>query len=67
MKPNIHPTLHEVTARCACGADFKTLSASKDIRVILCAQCHPFYTGAQKFMDTAGRIEKFTKKYTKKA
>ena len=67
MKQNIHPELHEITVRCACGADFKTLSASKDIRVTLCSQCHPFYTGAQKFIDTAGRIEKFSKKYAKKA
>lgn len=67
MKQSVHPQLNDVTARCACGADFKILSAAKDIRVTLCSQCHPFYTGAQKFVDTAGRIEKFTKKYAKKA
>lgn len=65
MKKNIHPELHEITARCACGADFKTMSASKEIRVTLCSKCHPLYTGAQKFVDTAGRIEKFTKKFNK--
>ena len=67
MKQALHPQLHEITAHCACGADFKIMSASKDIRVTLCSKCHPFYTGAQKFVDTAGRIEKFTKKYAKKA
>ena len=65
MKQNIHPELYEVTARCACGNSFQTRSTAKDLRVTLCSNCHPFYTGAQKFVDTAGRIEKFQKKYKK--
>lgn len=65
MKPDIHPELHEVTVMCTCGNTFKTRSTSTDLKTTLCSHCHPFYTGAQKFVDTAGRIEKFTKKYKK--
>ena len=65
MKATIHPELHEVTARCTCGHEFKTHSTASELRVTLCSNCHPFYTGAQKFVDTAGRIEKFEKKYKK--
>lgn len=57
--------LHEITARCACGNSFETHSTKTDLRVTLCSACHPFYTGAQKFVDTAGRIEKFEKRYKK--
>lgn len=67
MKKDIHPELHEISAHCACGNTFKTRSTAKDIAVTLCSQCHPFYTGDQKFVDTAGQIEKFNKKYKKKA
>jgi large subunit ribosomal protein L31 len=67
MKQGIHPELHEVNARCACGNSFLTHSTATDLRVTICSQCHPFFTGAQKFVDTAGRIEKYNKKYTKKA
>jgi large subunit ribosomal protein L31 len=67
MKKNIHPELHEVVAHCACGAQFKTRSTANDLKVTLCSQCHPFFTGAQKFVDTAGRIEKFQKRYEKGA
>ena len=63
MKKNIHPELYEIDAQCACGKSYPTRSTSKDIRVTLCAACHPFYTGAQKFIDTAGRIDKFKKKF----
>jgi len=63
MKKDIHPELFELTARCACGHSFATRSTIKDIHVTLCSACHPFYTGEQKFVDTAGRIEKFRKKY----
>jgi large subunit ribosomal protein L31 len=63
MKKDIHPELHEITAHCACGAAFKTRSTANDIHMTLCSHCHPFYTGDQKFVDTAGRIEKFQKKY----
>lgn len=67
MKSEIHPTVNDITARCVCGNEFPTTSTRKELRVTICSNCHPFYTGAQKFVDTAGRIEKFTKKYSKKA
>lgn len=68
MKKNLHPASQEVTARCAsCGSAFQTSSTANEIRVTLCSNCHPFYTGAQRFVDTAGRIEKFQKKFGKKA
>ena len=65
MKRNIHPELHEVTARCACGHSFQTRSTATEIKTTLCSSCHPFFTGTQKFVDTAGRIEKFQKRYAK--
>ena len=67
MKNSIHPELFEITARCACGNAFETRSTSSELRVTNCSQCHPFFTGSQKFVDTAGRIEKFQKKFGKKA
>ena len=69
MKPNIHPDYHEVTVHCACGNAFKTRSTHKGdlVRVEICSNCHPFFTGRQKFVDTAGRVERFTKKYEKAA
>ena len=66
MKDKIHPQLHEVTVHCACGAEFVTRSTKKELRVEVCASCHPFFTGKQKLMDTAGRVEKFNRKYAKK-
>jgi len=65
MKDNIHPEYKELTVTCACGNTFTTRSAvGKDqLRVEICSNCHPFYTGKQKFVDTAGRVEKFTKKF----
>lgn len=66
MKKDLHPALNEVVAHCACGNDFVTQSTKKEIRVTICSKCHPFFTGAQKFVDTEGRIEKFNKKYQKK-
>lgn len=63
MKKDIQPELFELTATCTCGAQYPTRSTSKNLRTTLCAQCHPFYTGAQKYVDTAGRIEKFQNKY----
>jgi large subunit ribosomal protein L31 len=63
MKRDLHPESHSVKVHCACGNEFETSSTRKQIRVTLCSQCHPFFTGAQKFVDTAGRIEKFQKKY----
>ena len=65
MKKNIHPELHEIDAHCACGAQFRTRSTANDLKVTLCSQCHPYFTGAQKFVDTAGRIEKFQKRFEK--
>jgi large subunit ribosomal protein L31 len=63
MKKEIHPEIFEITAHCACGNEFKTTSTKKQLRVTICSNCHPFFTGAQKFVDTEGRIEKFKKKY----
>ncbi len=63
MKKDIHPKLFDVTATCTCGATFQTRSTLKLLKSTLCSQCHPFYTGDQKFVDTAGRIEKFKAKY----
>jgi large subunit ribosomal protein L31 len=64
-KKGIHPETQEVTAHCACGSELKTLSTKSEIRSTLCSKCHPFFTGDQKFVDTAGRIDKFKKKYDK--
>lgn len=66
MKPNIHPELHRVTVQCACGNSFETSSTAPEIDVSICYKCHPFFTGSQKFVDTAGRIEKFQKRFSKK-
>jgi large subunit ribosomal protein L31 len=66
MKAGIHPAYQEVRVRCACGSVFTTRSTSKeDINVEICSSCHPFFTGKQKLMDTAGRIERFRRKYAK--
>ncbi|HEX4068952.1 MAG TPA: 50S ribosomal protein L31, partial [Candidatus Babeliales bacterium] len=54
MKKNIHPERHDVTARCACGNSFETHSTNNELRVTICSHCHPFFTGQQKFVDTAG-------------
>jgi large subunit ribosomal protein L31 len=67
MKAEIHPKTNYITAKCACGATYDTDSTASELKVTICANCHPFYTGQQKFIDTAGRIEKFNKKYEKKA
>jgi len=63
MKSDIHPEYKEINVRCACGATFATSSAGGDVQVDICSNCHPFYTGKQKFVDTAGRVEKFQKKF----
>jgi large subunit ribosomal protein L31 len=65
MKPGIHPDYHAVTVHCACGNAFPTRSTIKGdmLRVEICSNCHPFFTGKQKLIDTAGRVERFTKKY----
>jgi large subunit ribosomal protein L31 len=63
MKEGIHPEYAKTTITCACGNVIETQSTRKDIRVEICSQCHPFMTGKQKLMDTAGRVERFKKKY----
>jgi large subunit ribosomal protein L31 len=63
MKKNIHPEYKEITVHCGCGNTFKTRSTVSEIHAEICSMCHPFYTGKQKFIDTAGRIERFQKKY----
>jgi large subunit ribosomal protein L31 len=63
MKENIHPNYHETTISCACGAAYHTRSTRRDLKIGICAACHPFFTGEQKFIDTAGRIEKFARRY----
>lgn len=65
MKEKIHPDYYETKVTCACGSTFVTGSTLKEIRVELCNQCHPFYTGKQKFVDTARRVEKFQEKGVK--
>ena len=65
MKPDIHPEYVETTAQCACGNVLKAGSTKADIRVEICSKCHPFFTGKQKLIDTAGRIERFRRKYEK--
>jgi large subunit ribosomal protein L31 len=64
MKAAIHPAYHEVRVHCACGNAFTTRSTHKgDIGVEICSNCHPFFTGKQKLVDTAGRVERFRRKY----
>jgi large subunit ribosomal protein L31 len=67
MKTGIHPEYLEASVACACGNTFKTRSTKGSFNVDICAECHPFYTGKQKLLDSAGRIERFTKKYAKNA
>ena len=64
MKPDIHPRYEELTVTCACGNTFRTRSTHEgDLHVEVCSSCHPFYTGQQKIVDTAGRVEKFRRRY----
>jgi large subunit ribosomal protein L31 len=64
MKAGIHPAYNEVNVICACGHTFRTRTTNKsDIRVEICSSCHPFFTGKQKLIDTAGRVDKFERKY----
>lgn len=66
MKADIHPKYEEIAVNCSCGNTFKTKSTmGKPLHVEVCSECHPFYTGTQKIVDTAGRIEKFNQKYGK--
>ncbi len=63
MKKDIHPKFFDSVIKCACGATFETKCTEKEIHVEICSSCHPFFTGKQKLLDTAGRIERFKKKY----
>ncbi|MGD8483336.1 MAG: 50S ribosomal protein L31 [Thioalkalispiraceae bacterium] len=64
MKADIHPAYDDITVTCSCGNSFQTRStAGKDLTIEVCSQCHPFFTGKQKLLDTAGRVDKFRQKY----
>jgi large subunit ribosomal protein L31 len=65
MKTDIHPKYLETTIICACGETFQMRSTVPNLRVAICSKCHPFFTGKQKLIDTAGRVEKFRRKYNK--
>jgi large subunit ribosomal protein L31 len=65
VKVGIHPDYVDTTITCACGEVIRTRSTKLEIRVEVCSKCHPFYTGKQKFMDTAGRVERFQRKYNR--
>ncbi len=67
MKPKIHPEYFDVVVACACGNTVPTRSTKKDLRVEVCSGCHPFFTGKQKLLDAAGRVERFQKRYKKGA
>ena len=67
MKPEIHPNYHDINVVCACGNNFTTRSTMKDdLHIEICSECHPFFTGKQKLVDTAGRVDRFNKRYGKK-
>jgi large subunit ribosomal protein L31 len=63
MKSKIHPKLNKVTVTCACGASWEVRTTKKELRLDICSSCHPFFTGKQKLVDTAGRVERFRRKY----
>ncbi len=67
MKKGIHPVYTESKVICACGEVFVTRATKKEIRIEICSKCHPFFTGKQKLLDTAGRVERFQKRYKKKS
>jgi large subunit ribosomal protein L31 len=67
MKTDIHPQYAESKVHCSCGNEFTTRSTTKELRVELCSECHPFYTGKQKLVDTGGRVERFQRRYNKSA
>jgi large subunit ribosomal protein L31 len=66
VKPDIHPKYMKANVHCACGATWETRSTKPEIRLEICANCHPFFTGKQKLVDTAGRVERFNRKYGRK-
>jgi large subunit ribosomal protein L31 len=63
MKQGIHPQVHPAIIHCSCGAEFETVSTKKELRVDVCSQCHPFFTGETRLVDTEGRVERFARKY----
>ena len=65
MKKKIHPKYHELEVACACGNTFKTRATVEELKVEICSSCHPFFTGKQKLIDSAGRVERFQKRYQK--
>ena len=65
MKPDIHPQYNEITVTCACGNTFQTRSTKDEIRLEICSNCHPFYTGKQKLVDSAGMVDKFQRRMQK--
>ncbi len=65
MKPNIHPEYVIAKVHCACGCEFATRSTKAEIRVEICSNCHPFYTGKQKLVDSAGKVERFNRRYAR--
>ncbi|MEA3386502.1 MAG: 50S ribosomal protein L31 [Thermodesulfobacteriota bacterium] len=67
MKEKIHPKYYNAKVRCACGNEFEIGSTQEEIKVEICSKCHPFFTGKQKLVDTAGRVEKFYRRYGKTA
>ncbi len=66
MKQGIHPEYVDATVRCSCGNTFRTRATTPEIVVEICSNCHPFYTGKQKLVDTGGRVERFQRRYAKK-
>jgi len=65
VKNDIHPEMNKVTAVCACGNTFDTITTKDELRLEICNECHPFFTGRQKLIDTAGRVERFKRRYSK--
>jgi len=66
MRAGIHPDYKVITVSCACGSTFQTRGTKGDMKIEICSECHPFYTGKQKLLDTAGRVERFNRKYGRK-
>ena len=67
MKTNIHPDYRNCKVSCVCGNTFTTRSTKQEIKLEICSECHPFFTGKQKLLDSTGRVERFNKRYAKKA
>lgn len=65
MKAEIHPQYHAVSVHCACGEQWDSASTKKDLRLEICSKCHPFFTGKQKLLDTAGRVDRYQKRFAK--